>query len=69
MLLAATLLFTVNYKSIAIATNILLNENPKLTQFQTSSGHRPSIQLTAEKLPGCQIIGQYEEPHPNVRVA
>ena len=70
ILLAATLLFTVNYdKSIAIATSILLNENPTSTQFQNSSGHGPSIQLTAKKLPGCQTIGQYEEPHSSVRVA
>ena len=70
VLLAATLLFTVNYdKSIAIATSILLDENPKSTQFQNSRGHGTSIQLTAEKLPGCQTIGQYEEPYPNVRVA
>ena len=69
LLAAATLLFTVNYDNMSIATSILLNENPKTAQFQNLSGHGPSIQLTAKKLPGCQTIGQYEEPHPNVRVA
>ena len=69
ILLAATLLFTVNYDNMSIATSMLLNENPKSTQFQNLSGHGPSTKLTAKKLPGCQTIGQYEEPHPNVRVA
>ena len=71
ILLAATLLFTANYDNMSIATSIPLNENLKSTLFQNSSGHGsfPSIQLTAEKLPGCQTIGQYEEPHYSVRVA
>ena len=72
-LLTATLLLSVTcYQStnaVPFAASALQKANPEISLLNSLSGPSPSIQLTAEKLPGCTAIGQYEEPQPSVRTA
>ena len=73
LLIAALLLFVNCYRSTGILKpfDTLQKVKPQTvssTQLD-SRGALPPIQLTAEKLPGCKIIGQYEETQSVVRAA
>ena len=75
LLLIAILLLSVScYQSISAGLNSLsrkpLKKAVNSSQLNLLNGPASlSIQPTAEQLPGCTTIGQYEEPHPTVRAA
>ena len=75
LLVAALLLVVSCYQSTSIVKpkfDTLKKGNPETvssTQWLDSKGALPPFQLTAEKLPGCKTIGQYEETQSVVRAA
>ena len=73
LLLITSLLLSINcYQSIN-AENLSNTLQKAVNSSQLNSLNGPtslSIQTTAEQLPGCTTIGQYDkEPHPTVRAA
>ena len=69
ILLTAALLLSVSYYQSIYAVN--LSNSNALGNSSQPLNNTPSgpFQVTADKLPGCTTIGQYEEPQPTARAA